>query len=185
MRVNCMGLHIIPRILAATYLLCGNAMSSTAQLANETRAEIEATSRALIAAQLRYDAPAVARLLTKDFVYVGHDGSFTGKSGFLPTADDRKRRPLELLEWKLKQVQFYAIPPLPCTWFTKRTSAMESHTSFKVVPLLHGSSERGTGYARRFTIDLLGSRKRPNQPPQPTASDAVVLFDVQRSECIQ
>ena len=44
MRVNCMGLHIIPRILAATYLLCGNAMSSTAQLANETRAEIEQAS---------------------------------------------------------------------------------------------------------------------------------------------
>ena len=98
--------RIIPQLLLATYLLCGNAPISSA-LASDARAEIEATSRALIAAQLAYDAPAVARLLTKDFVYVGNDGSLAAKTEFLPAAEDKKRRPLELLEWKLMQIRFY------------------------------------------------------------------------------
>ena len=98
--------RIIPQLLLATYLLCSSAPISSA-LANDTRAEIEATSRALIAAQLRYDAPAVARLLTNDFVYVGNNGSLADKTEFLPTGDDRKRRPLELLEWKLVRIRFY------------------------------------------------------------------------------
>jgi len=69
--------------------------------------EIKAASRALVEAQLRYDPVAVARLLTKDFVYVGNDGFSANRSEFLPSAEDRKRRPLELLEWKLVQIRFY------------------------------------------------------------------------------
>ena len=98
--------RIIPQLLLATSLLCSNAPISNA-LAHDARAEIEATSRALIAAQLRYDAPAVARLLTNDFMYVGHGGSLASRTEFVPAAEDKKRRPLELLEWKLMQVQFY------------------------------------------------------------------------------
>ena len=105
MRGTCMRPQIIPQLLLATYLLCSSAPISGA-LANDTRAETEATSRALIAAQLRYDASAVARLLTNDFMYIGHDGSLATKTEFLPTAQDRKRRPLELLEWKLVQIRF-------------------------------------------------------------------------------
>jgi len=88
MRGTCMPPQIIPQLLLATYLLCSSAPISGA-LANDTRAETEATSRALIAAQLRYDASAVARLLTNDFMYIGHDGSLATKTEFLPTAQDR------------------------------------------------------------------------------------------------
>ena len=50
--------------------------------------EIKAASRALVEAQLRYDAPAVARLLAADFIYIGNDGSLADKTAFLPTAQD-------------------------------------------------------------------------------------------------
>jgi uncharacterized protein (TIGR02246 family) len=78
--------------------------SSTAA---EAESQIKMASRALIEAQLRYDAPAVARLLADDFVYVGHDGSLATKTEFLPAPQDRNERPLQLLEWKLTQVRFY------------------------------------------------------------------------------
>ena len=39
--------------------------------------------------------------------YVGHGGSLASRTGFSTAAEDKKRRPLELLEWKLVQVQFY------------------------------------------------------------------------------
>ena len=64
-------------------------------------------SRALVEAQLRYDAPAVAHLLAKDFIYVGNDGSVVDRAAFLPTAKDRKQRPLKVLEWTLIRVRFY------------------------------------------------------------------------------
>jgi len=72
----------------------------------EAQVQIKMASRALIEAQLRYDAPAVARLLTDDFVYVGHDGSLATKTQFLPVPQDRNERPLQSLEWKLVQVRF-------------------------------------------------------------------------------
>jgi len=91
----------------ATCSLCGSAYTSTALASSESTLQIQAASRALVEAQLHYDAPSVARLLAKDFVYVGNDGSLTTKTEFLPTAEDPKRRPLEILEWKLVQVRFY------------------------------------------------------------------------------
>jgi len=91
----------------ATCLLCGIAQTLTAPASAEGMSEIKAASRALVEAQLRYDAAAVARQLAHDFVYVGNDGSLATKAEFLPTAADRKRRPLQLLEWKLLQIQFY------------------------------------------------------------------------------
>ena len=93
--------------LVSTCLLCSPASISTALSPTQARSEIEATSRTLIAAQLRYDALAVAGLLTKDFVYIGNDGALATKSEFLPTAEDRQRRPLQRLEWKLVQILFY------------------------------------------------------------------------------
>ena len=40
-------------------------------------------------------------------MYVGNDGSLATKIEFLPTAEDKKRRTLELLEWELVQIRFY------------------------------------------------------------------------------
>jgi uncharacterized protein (TIGR02246 family) len=97
---------LLPRVMA-TCLLCGIAQTSTALASAKDMSEIKATSRALVEAQLRYDAPAVARLLAKDFVYVGNDGSLATKTEFLPTAEDRKRRPLQLLEWKPLEIRLY------------------------------------------------------------------------------
>ena len=107
-RLTCMRSPTLPLLrLMATCSLCGSAYTSTALASSESTSEIHAASRALVEAQLRYDAPSVARLLAKDFVYVGNDGSLATKTEFLPTAEDRKRRPLEILEWKLVQVRFY------------------------------------------------------------------------------
>jgi ketosteroid isomerase-like protein len=93
--------------LMATCLLLGSAHPVAARTSSEGRSEINVASRALVAAQLRYDAPAVARLLARDFVYVGNDGSLANRSEFLPKAGDRRRRPLEFLEWTLVRIQFY------------------------------------------------------------------------------
>jgi ketosteroid isomerase-like protein len=104
-----MSICIRPQIilqLVAGYLLFSSLAISGA-LTNDIKAEIEAASRALVAAQLRYDAPAVARFLTRDFVYVGNDGSLADKTEFVPTAEDKKRRPIGLLKWELLQVRFY------------------------------------------------------------------------------
>ena len=92
----------------ATCLLYGSTHTSTALASTEGMSEIKAASRALVEAQLRYDAPAVARLLAADFIYIGNDGSLADKTAFLPTAQDRVRRSLGLLEWKLLQVRFYS-----------------------------------------------------------------------------
>ena len=103
-----MRLQITPLLgMMATCWLCGSAQTATAPGSTEGMSEIKATSRALVEAQLRYDAPAVARLLAKDFIYIGNDGSLATKTEFLPTVEDRKRRPLELLEWRLVQIRFY------------------------------------------------------------------------------
>jgi len=51
----------------------------------------------LTAAELRYDANAVDRLLNEGFVYVGNDGSLTSRVDFLGLTN-RDRNPLELLE---------------------------------------------------------------------------------------
>jgi uncharacterized protein (TIGR02246 family) len=83
------------------------AKTSAALPSAEAPMRIKAASRALVEAQLRYDAPAVARLLTRDFVYVGNGGSLATKTKFLPTPQDKSERPLQLLEWKLVQVRFY------------------------------------------------------------------------------
>jgi len=82
----------------AACALCLFARLLPASPPSESEAEIKAASHALIVAQLRYDAVSVARLLTQDFVYVGHDGAVVGRAAFLPTAADLEQRPLKLLE---------------------------------------------------------------------------------------
>jgi uncharacterized protein (TIGR02246 family) len=93
--------------LLATSPLWAAAQRATALSLREGVREIKSASRALADAQLRYDAPAVARLLAKDFVYVGNDGSVATKREFLPTVEDKKRQLLKLLEWELVQIRFY------------------------------------------------------------------------------
>ena len=51
----------------------------------------------LTAAELKYDVKAVDRLLDKDFIYVGNDGSLTNRIDFIRITD-RERNPLDLLE---------------------------------------------------------------------------------------
>jgi uncharacterized protein (TIGR02246 family) len=97
-------------MLVAVVAICqaiGLGQAPAALAVAEAQVQIKTASRALVEAQLRYDAPAVARLLTRDFVYVGNGGSLATKTKFLPTPQDKSERPLQLLEWKLVQVRFY------------------------------------------------------------------------------
>ena len=69
-------------MLIAVVAICqavGFGQAPAASALAEAQMQIETASRVLVEAQLHYDAPAVARLLTKDFVYVGNDGSLARK----------------------------------------------------------------------------------------------------------
>lgn len=136
--------HIWPVLrLLTTCLLCGSAHTSAARASSESISEIKAASRALIEAQLRYDAPAVARLLAKDFVYVGNDGSLATKTEFLPTAEDKKRRPLELLEWELVQIRFYGDTAVALYFIHEKSTAKGKSLEFRGHSLATWAKQNG------------------------------------------
>jgi len=124
--------------LLATSPLWAIAQRSAALSFSEGEREIKSASRALVDAQLRYDAPAVARLLAKDFVYVGNDGSLATKTEFLPIVEDKKRQSLKLLEWELVQIRFYGDTAVALYFIHEKSAEKGSNMSCEVAHLLHG-----------------------------------------------
>jgi len=129
--------------LVATCLLCESTHTSAARTSSESISEIKAASRALIEAQLRYDAPAVARLVAKDFMYVGNDGSLATKIEFLPTAEDKKRRTLELLEWELVQIRFYGDTAVALYFVHEKSTAKGKSHEFRGRSLATWAKQNG------------------------------------------
>jgi hypothetical protein len=136
-----------PQIFMRSQLILLLAVSAICQTVGTLRAsgtvaeaqlQIQMASRALIEAQLRYDAPGVARLLADDFVYVGHDGSLARKTEFLPAPRIETSDRCNHSSGSSRKFDSMATPQSPSTLFMRKASRKESHANFEVVHWPHG-----------------------------------------------